>query len=70
MVAVNLSRWWYFFLLWFPLFFILALIQVHGEWLVYANQLVLFPAVVLTSTGSVIVRGATIEIPVECRYKR
>ncbi|XP_038586342.1 zona pellucida sperm-binding protein 3-like isoform X2 [Micropterus salmoides] len=44
--------------------------SVHGEWLVYANQLVLFPAVVLTSTGSVIVRGATIEIPVECRYKR
>ncbi|XP_070711339.1 zona pellucida sperm-binding protein 3-like [Pempheris klunzingeri] len=44
--------------------------SVHGEWLVYSNQLVLFPAVVPTSTGSGIVRGATTLIPVECRYKR
>ncbi|XP_044038742.1 zona pellucida sperm-binding protein 3-like [Siniperca chuatsi] len=44
--------------------------SVRGEWLVYSNQLVLFPAVVPTSTGSVIVRGASIAIPVECHYKR
>ncbi|KAM8747531.1 zona pellucida sperm-binding protein 3-like isoform 1-T2 [Acanthopagrus schlegelii] len=44
--------------------------SVRGEWLVYSNQLVLFPALVLTSTGSVVVRGATTVIPVECHYKR
>uniref|UniRef100_A0A3Q3JGT7 Zona pellucida sperm-binding protein 3 n=1 Tax=Monopterus albus TaxID=43700 RepID=A0A3Q3JGT7_MONAL len=44
--------------------------SVHGEWLVYSNQLLLFPAVVPTSTGSVIVRGAATVIPVECHYKR
>ncbi|XP_037614248.1 zona pellucida sperm-binding protein 3-like [Sebastes umbrosus] len=46
--------------------------SVHGEWLVYSNQLVLSPAVVPTSTtGSVIVKGAaTVIIPVECHYKR
>lgn len=48
----------------------LCAIQVHGEWLVYSNQLVLFPAVVLTSTGSVMVKGAATAVPVECRYKR
>lgn len=52
------------------IFCIIASTQVHGEWLVYSNQLVLFPALVLTSTGSVIVRGATAVIPVECHYKR
>ncbi|TDG99805.1 hypothetical protein EPR50_G00198830 [Perca flavescens] len=44
--------------------------SVHGEWLVYSNELLLFPAVVPTSTGSMIVRGATTVIPVECHYKR
>uniref|UniRef100_UPI0037E704E4 zona pellucida sperm-binding protein 3-like n=1 Tax=Semicossyphus pulcher TaxID=241346 RepID=UPI0037E704E4 len=44
--------------------------SVHGEWLVFSNQLVLFPAVVPTSTGSVIVRGIRTLIPVECHYKR
>ncbi|XP_031144298.1 zona pellucida sperm-binding protein 3-like [Sander lucioperca] len=44
--------------------------SVHGEWLVYSNELVLFPAVVPTSTGNMIVRGATTVIPVECHYKR
>ncbi|MEQ2272280.1 hypothetical protein XENORESO_018003 [Xenotaenia resolanae] len=29
--------------------------RVHGEWLVYSNKLLLFPAVLVTSTGSVIV---------------
>ncbi|XP_028285545.1 zona pellucida sperm-binding protein 3-like [Parambassis ranga] len=44
--------------------------RVHGEWLVYSNQLFLFPALVSTSSGSVIVRGAATVIPVECHYKR
>ncbi|XP_029310916.1 zona pellucida sperm-binding protein 3-like [Cottoperca gobio] len=44
--------------------------SVHGDWLVYSNQLVLFPAVVPASTHSVIVRGVTTVIPVECHYKR
>uniref|UniRef100_A0A8C2ZAV6 Zona pellucida sperm-binding protein 3 n=1 Tax=Cyclopterus lumpus TaxID=8103 RepID=A0A8C2ZAV6_CYCLU len=45
--------------------------SVRGEWLVYSNQLVLLRAVVPTSTGGVIVRGATtVVIPVECHYKR
>ncbi|XP_056224380.1 zona pellucida sperm-binding protein 3-like [Seriola aureovittata] len=44
--------------------------SVHGEWLVYSNQLLLFPALVPTSSGSVIVRGGTTVIPVECHYKR
>ncbi|XP_039997173.1 zona pellucida sperm-binding protein 3-like isoform X2 [Xiphias gladius] len=44
--------------------------SVHGEWLVYSNQLLLFPAVVPTSSGSAIVRGATTVIPIECHYKR
>lgn len=45
--------------------------SVRGEWLVYSNQLVLLRAVVPTSTGSVVVRGATtVVIPVECHYKR
>ncbi|AWP00843.1 putative zona pellucida sperm-binding protein 3-like isoform 3 [Scophthalmus maximus] len=44
--------------------------NVRGEWLVYSNQLLLFPAVVPTSSASVIVRGATTVIPVECHYSR
>ncbi|XP_034471329.1 zona pellucida sperm-binding protein 3-like isoform X1 [Hippoglossus hippoglossus] len=44
--------------------------RVHGEWLVYSNQLFLFPAVISTSSGSVIVRAATTIIPVECHYNR
>ncbi|XP_042368164.1 zona pellucida sperm-binding protein 3-like [Plectropomus leopardus] len=44
--------------------------RVHGDWLVYSNQLVLFPVVVPTSTGSVIVRAPATVIPVECHYKR
>ncbi|XP_040887761.1 zona pellucida sperm-binding protein 3-like [Toxotes jaculatrix] len=44
--------------------------SVHGEWLVYSNQLLLSPAVVPTSSGSVIVRETTTVIPVECHYKR
>ncbi|XP_054457625.1 zona pellucida sperm-binding protein 3-like isoform X2 [Anoplopoma fimbria] len=45
--------------------------SVRGEWLVYSNHLVLFGAVVPTSTGSVIVRGTSpVIIPVECHYKR
>ncbi|XP_049923110.1 zona pellucida sperm-binding protein 3-like isoform X2 [Epinephelus moara] len=44
--------------------------RVHGEWLVYSNQLVLFPAVVPTPTGSVIIRGVPTVIPVECHYRR
>ncbi|XP_034471331.1 zona pellucida sperm-binding protein 3-like isoform X3 [Hippoglossus hippoglossus] len=44
--------------------------EVHGEWLVYSNQLFLFPAVISTSSGSVIVRAATTIIPVECHYNR
>ncbi|GLD53593.1 zona pellucida sperm-binding protein 3-like protein [Lates japonicus] len=44
--------------------------SAHGEWLVYSNQLLLFPPVVLTSSGSAIVRGTTTVIPVECHYKR
>jgi len=52
-------------------FYINSIIQVRGEWLVYSNQLVLLRAVVPTSTGSVVVRGATtVVIPVECHYKR
>ncbi|XP_059211016.1 zona pellucida sperm-binding protein 3-like isoform X2 [Centropristis striata] len=43
--------------------------RVRGEWLIYSNQLVLFPAVVPTST-SVIVKGATTVITIECHYKR
>ncbi|AWP00846.1 putative zona pellucida sperm-binding protein 3-like isoform 6 [Scophthalmus maximus] len=45
-------------------------VEVRGEWLVYSNQLLLFPAVVPTSSASVIVRGATTVIPVECHYSR
>ncbi|XP_013883865.1 zona pellucida sperm-binding protein 3 [Austrofundulus limnaeus] len=44
--------------------------RVHGKWLVYSNQLFVFPAVLPTLTGSVIVRGTTIVIPVECHYER
>nr|XP_046236622.1 zona pellucida sperm-binding protein 3-like [Scatophagus argus] len=44
--------------------------SVHDEWLVYSNQLLLFPAVVPTSTGSMIIRRPTTIIPIECRYKR
>ncbi|KAM7377535.1 hypothetical protein PAMA_014032 [Pampus argenteus] len=44
--------------------------SVHGEWLVYSNRLVLFPAVFPISTGSVIVKRSPSVIPVECRYKR
>ncbi|KAM4537294.1 zona pellucida sperm-binding protein 3-like isoform 2-T2 [Odontesthes bonariensis] len=44
--------------------------SVHGEWLVYSNQLFVFPAVLPTSAGSVIVRGVTTVIPVECYYER
>ncbi|XP_033465567.1 zona pellucida sperm-binding protein 3-like [Epinephelus lanceolatus] len=44
--------------------------RVHEEWLVYSNQLVLFPAVVPTPSGSVIVRGVPAVIPVECHYRR
>ncbi|XP_020498450.1 zona pellucida sperm-binding protein 3 [Labrus bergylta] len=44
--------------------------RVYGDWLVYTNKLVLFPAVVPTSTGSLLVRGTTTVIPVECHYKR
>ncbi|KAM4564581.1 zona pellucida sperm-binding protein 3-like [Fundulus diaphanus] len=44
--------------------------RVHGDWLVYSNKLLVSPAVLVTSTGSVIVRGQTIVIPVECHYKR
>uniref|UniRef100_A0A3Q2PG98 Zona pellucida sperm-binding protein 3 n=1 Tax=Fundulus heteroclitus TaxID=8078 RepID=A0A3Q2PG98_FUNHE len=47
-----------------------AFFQVHGDWLVYSNKLLVSPAVLVTSTGSVIVRGQTIVIPVECHYKR
>ncbi|KAI3375812.1 hypothetical protein L3Q82_004095 [Scortum barcoo] len=44
--------------------------SVQEEWLVYSNQLLLSAAVVPTSTGSVMVKGAAAVIPVECRYKR
>ncbi|XP_076580366.1 zona pellucida sperm-binding protein 3-like [Chaetodon auriga] len=44
--------------------------SVRGEWLVYSNQLVLFPSAFPTSAGSVIVRGAATVTPVECHYKR
>ncbi|XP_029932872.1 zona pellucida sperm-binding protein 3-like [Myripristis murdjan] len=44
--------------------------RVHGEWLVYSNQLVLFPAVIPISGGGLIVRGATTVVPLVCRYKR
>ncbi|XP_041842366.1 zona pellucida sperm-binding protein 3-like [Melanotaenia boesemani] len=44
--------------------------SVHGDWLVYSNQLLLLPAVVPTSTGSVIVRRVTTVIPIECHYER
>lgn len=67
MFAVNLRC--LFFHQWLHIF-IIATIQVHGEWLVYSNQLVLFPAVVPTSTGIQIARGPTTVIPVECHYKR
>uniref|UniRef100_A0A3Q1K3N8 Zona pellucida sperm-binding protein 3 n=2 Tax=Anabas testudineus TaxID=64144 RepID=A0A3Q1K3N8_ANATE len=40
--------------------------HVRGEWLVYSNKLVLFPAV----TGTMMVRGQATVIPVECHYKR
>ena len=50
--------------------YIIATFQVHGEWLVYSNKLFLLPAVISTSSGSVIVRAATTIIPVECRYNR
>lgn len=51
-------------------YFYIAVIQVHGEWLVYSNHLLLFPAVVPTFTGINIVRAPTTVIPVECHYKR
>ncbi|XP_023130607.2 zona pellucida sperm-binding protein 3-like isoform X3 [Amphiprion ocellaris] len=44
--------------------------SVHGEWLVYSNKLHLLSAVLHTSTGSAIIKGATTIIPVECLYKR
>ncbi|XP_051800039.1 zona pellucida sperm-binding protein 3-like [Acanthochromis polyacanthus] len=44
--------------------------HVHSEWLVYSNKLHLLSAVLHTSTGSVIIKGATTIIPVECHYKR
>ncbi|XP_071398067.1 zona pellucida sperm-binding protein 3-like [Centroberyx affinis] len=44
--------------------------RVHGEWLVYSNQLVLFPAVIPISRGGLIVRGTTTFVPIECHYKR
>ncbi|CAJ1086704.1 zona pellucida sperm-binding protein 3-like [Xyrichtys novacula] len=44
--------------------------SVSDEWLIFSNQLLLFPSVVPTSSGSVIVRGSTTVIPVECHYKR
>ncbi|KAF7229812.1 zona pellucida sperm-binding protein 3 isoform X1 [Nothobranchius furzeri] len=44
--------------------------RVRDKWLVYSSQLLLFPAVLPTSTGSLIVRGATTVIPVECYYER
>uniref|UniRef100_A0A3Q3L9S7 Zona pellucida sperm-binding protein 3 n=1 Tax=Mastacembelus armatus TaxID=205130 RepID=A0A3Q3L9S7_9TELE len=44
--------------------------RVHGEWLVYFNQLLLSSPVAPTSTGSVTDRGSTTVIPVECYYKR
>uniref|UniRef100_A0A3P8W4Y1 Zona pellucida sperm-binding protein 3 n=2 Tax=Cynoglossus semilaevis TaxID=244447 RepID=A0A3P8W4Y1_CYNSE len=42
----------------------------RGQWLVYSNHLLLFPTVALTSSGSVIIRGATVVIPVECHFLR
>lgn len=45
-------------------------LQVDGDWLLYSNQLLLFPAILPTATGSVIVRGVTTVIPVECYYER
>ncbi|XP_074518182.1 zona pellucida sperm-binding protein 3-like isoform X2 [Halichoeres trimaculatus] len=44
--------------------------KVHGDWLVFSNQLLLFPPKIPVSTGSVIVKGTTTVIPVECYYKR
>ncbi|KAJ4949450.1 hypothetical protein JOQ06_020965 [Pogonophryne albipinna] len=44
--------------------------RVHGDWLVYSNQLVLTNVAVPSSTGSLIVRSATTVIPIECHYKR
>ncbi|XP_076021362.1 zona pellucida sperm-binding protein 3-like [Genypterus blacodes] len=44
--------------------------SIIGEWLIYSNQLFLCPAVIPISRGSVIVKGATTVIPVECHYKR
>uniref|UniRef100_A0A3P9JG75 Zona pellucida sperm-binding protein 3 n=1 Tax=Oryzias latipes TaxID=8090 RepID=A0A3P9JG75_ORYLA len=44
--------------------------RVDGDWLLYSNQLLLFPAILPTATGSVIVRGVTTVIPVECYYER
>ncbi|CAG5929386.1 unnamed protein product, partial [Menidia menidia] len=44
--------------------------SVHGNWLVYSNQLFVFPAALPTSAGSLIVRGVTTVIPVECHYER
>ncbi|KAK5848571.1 hypothetical protein PBY51_006173 [Eleginops maclovinus] len=44
--------------------------RVHGDWLVYYNQLVLTPAAVPSSTDSLIVRRATTVIPIECHYRR
>uniref|UniRef100_A0A3P9PL50 Zona pellucida sperm-binding protein 3 n=1 Tax=Poecilia reticulata TaxID=8081 RepID=A0A3P9PL50_POERE len=42
----------------------------ESRWLVYSNKLLVFPAVLVTATGSVIVGGQTIVVPIECRYKR
>ncbi|RVE60678.1 hypothetical protein OJAV_G00183510 [Oryzias javanicus] len=44
--------------------------RIYGDWLLYSNQLLLFPAVLPTATGSMIVRGVTTVIPVECYYER
>ncbi|XP_041634750.1 zona pellucida sperm-binding protein 3-like [Cheilinus undulatus] len=41
--------------------------SVHGDWLVFTNQLVLFPALVSTNIGGLLVR---VVIPFECHYKR
>ncbi|XP_068611992.1 zona pellucida sperm-binding protein 3-like [Brachionichthys hirsutus] len=44
--------------------------SVVGDWLVYSNLLVLFPAAIPVSTGNMLRRGSAAVIPVECYYKR
>ncbi|KAJ8337753.1 hypothetical protein SKAU_G00367190 [Synaphobranchus kaupii] len=44
--------------------------RVSGDWLIYSNKLVFSPPPTFVSTGNLIIRGARIVLPVECRRRR